>query len=49
MQEYDNADGKCECYKCERVYECNYAGRYQRLPRGMAKGALGLCPKLKEE
>lgn len=45
---YKNEDRKCECYKCELEDTCNYKDKYQRLPRDLAKGALGLCPKLPE-
>lgn len=45
---YKNEDRKCECYKCELEDSCNFRDKYQRLPRDIAKGALGLCPKLEE-
>lgn len=42
---YENKDGECECWKCERQKACPYKDKYQRLPRTVP-GALGLCPKL---
>jgi hypothetical protein len=42
---YENKDGECECWKCERQKSCPYKDKYQRLPRTVP-GALGLCPKL---
>lgn len=48
---YENADRQCECWQCERSDEnggnCPYCNKYQRLPADLAKGGLGLCPKLK--
>lgn len=44
---YENKDRKCECEKCEMLSTCKVTGKYQRLPRDLAPGALGLCPKLK--
>lgn len=37
----------CNCSKCERVKNCIYKDKYQRLPSKFYNGALGLCPKLK--
>ena len=37
----------CNCGKCDRADGCNYKYKYQRLPREVAPGALGLCPKIK--
>ena len=45
---YKNEDRRCECWKCELEHKCKYVNLYQRQPRDLAKGALGLCPKLKD-
>lgn len=39
----------CNCSKCDKKDTCNYKDKYQRLPREIYKGALGLCHKLKNE
>lgn len=43
---YKNEGRRCECIRCERNVICVYRDRYQRHPRDLAPGALGLCPKL---
>lgn len=43
---YQNADKKCECWKCELKGSCHVRDKNQRLPRTV-RGALGLCEKLK--
>ena len=39
----------CNCGSCERADKCNYKDKYQRLPRELYRGAMGLCPKIKNE
>lgn len=46
MEPYKNEDRECECWLCELEATCQYADKYQRLPRDKAPGALGLCKKL---
>jgi predicted metal-binding protein len=41
---YENRDGKCECYKCELKEECIHREAYRRMPRDV--GGLALCKKL---
>ena len=45
----EKAKKLCDCGKCERAGKCNYKDKYRRLPRELYKGALGLCPKIKNE
>lgn len=45
---YSNKDRKCECWKCELKSNCQYADKFQRLPRTV-HGALGLCKKLNKD
>lgn len=51
MPAYQNEDRKCECWKCERSYhnggDCPFYEKFQRHPRDLVSGGLGLCPKLK--
>lgn len=48
---YDNADRKCECWKCELSCEnggdCPFDQKLQRHPADLQRGGLGLCKKLK--
>lgn len=43
----ENVAEFCNCSKCERVENCIYKNKYQRLPSEFYNSALGLCPKLK--
>lgn len=44
---YDNADQRCECWKCELRNICKFVEKGQRLPKKHAPaGGLGLCHKL---
>ena len=45
-EKYEKTIRKCECQKCEKATTCPYKDKYQRLPRDIAPGALGLCLKL---
>ena len=44
---YDNADLRCECWKCELNDRCVYKDKHQRISRDRY-GGLGKCAKLPE-